>query len=215
LRGESAEVHRNTAIASAKKLRNYYRHWLWLLRGGGIPISHIAKRNRILRVAKFFNCQSLIETGTFYGEMIESVLNQFTMILSVELSTDLFTRNIERFADSKNVLLFQGNSSVMLPAMIGRSEGRVLFWLDAHYSGLGTARGAVDCPIWAELDAIASHPRNDHCILIDDARCFDGTRGYPKVDEVKARLLQINPKYLVTVEQDCIVVVPPRLKAAS
>ena len=63
--------------------------------------------------------------------------------------------------------------------MINTSNGRILFWLDGHYSGEGTGGCDEVCPIIAELRLIAQSKRKDHCILIDDARLFIGEDGYP------------------------------------
>jgi len=69
--------------------------------------------------------------------------------------------------------------------MLQDSSGRILFWLDGHYSGEGTACGDQVSPILQELDLIKAHPRRDHCILIDDSRLFTGVDGYPTLKATK------------------------------
>ena len=60
--------------------------------------------------------------------------------------------------------------------------------MDGHYSGGSTALS--DVPILAELAAVLGAPI-DHVVLIDDARLFDGTDGYPRLvdvlDDVRTR----------------------------
>ena len=76
---------------------------------------------------------------------------------------------------------------------VTRINKPTLFWLDAHYSGGETAQGPEDSPIMKELDFILNH-RSDHCILIDDARCFNGKAGYPRIGELKKMLAKRNKK---------------------
>jgi hypothetical protein len=85
-----------------------------------------------------------------------------------------------------------------------------LFWLDGHFSGEGTARGGEDTPIVTELNIIRSHQRNDHVILIDDARMFRGADGYPTLDHLFTLLKEINPAYIVDVADDIIRVRLPK-----
>ena len=108
----------------------------------------------------------------------------------------------------RNVILWQGDSGKTMNDMIDHIVGRAIFWLDGHYSGGITARGASDCPIVAELTAIARHQRKDHLIFIDDSQCFGRNAGYPTQQEVRQLLLSVNPRYRVTVENDCIVARP-------
>jgi len=91
--------------------------------------------------------------------------------------------------------------------MIEKISGRVLFWLDAHYSGPGTAKGETECPLITELDTIKKHHRNNHCILIDDAHFFDGSH-YPSLETVREKLLSINRNYNIFVQRDCILALP-------
>ena len=59
-----------------------------------------------------------------------------------------------------------------------------------------------------ELAAIGSHQRRDHVILIDDARCFDGTNDYPSLERVVSILKQVNSQYCVRVWDDIIQAYP-------
>jgi hypothetical protein len=93
--------------------------------------------------------------------------------------------------------------------MLGDARGRILFWLDGHYSGHGTACGEQVSPILKELNIIKCQSRHDHCILIDDVRLFVDADGYPSLEETKAKLLEINPRYTISVDGDCLVALPP------
>ncbi len=193
-----------------KNVRDYARYSRWIMKGRPLPIDHVFKRKRILKLARKFNCLTLVETGTFYGEMVEAVRKFFPVVLSVELSHPLYEHNLRRFSGCSNVRLFEGDSAKLMNEMVRDISGRAIFWLDGHYSGPGTAKGEAECPVKAELNAIERHPRSDHCILIDDADCFDGSRPtYPNLREVRQQLFQINPKYNITVDHNCIVALPP------
>jgi hypothetical protein len=180
------------------------------MKGRPLPIDHVFKRKRILKLARKFSCSTFVETGTFYGQMVEAVRNFFPVVLSVELSHSLYEHNLRRFSGCSNVRLFEGDSAKLMDEMIRYISGRAMFWLDGHYSGPGTAKGETECPVMAELNVIEKHPRNDHCILIDDADCFDEpSHTYPKLGEVRQQLLEINHKYDITVEHNCIIALPP------
>lgn len=167
------------------------------------------KQQRLLEIGNRYHCTTLIETGTYLGDTVKVARRYFDRVLSVELSEDLHNQNLKRFERYRNVFLWQGNSGKRMPEMLPRIAGtRALFWLDAHYSGAGTAKGENDCPIIFEMEAIANHSRRDHCILIDDARCF-GQAGYPSIEWVNEKLLTINPAFHVQIDGDCIIALPP------
>ena len=83
-------------------------------------------------------------------------------------------------------------------------DGKILFWLDGHYSGKGTAIGKGATPILEELESIKNSKVNDAVILIDDIRCFQKIKvprkiksltGYPTVHEVEKLIFSINKDY--------------------
>lgn len=86
--------------------------------------------------------------------------------------------------------------------------GPVLFWLDGHYSGGITAKGGLDTPVCAELDAILDHPVHTHVIRIDDARCFDGISDYPQLDKLVEQVRLRRPDMAVEVSHDMIRIFP-------
>jgi hypothetical protein len=78
-----------------------------------------------------------------------------------------------------------------------------IFWLDGHYSGGFTAMGEKETPVYEELKIIFSN-KQDHVILIDDARLFNGNDGYPTFDDLKIFIHQHYPQQLIKVSDDCI-----------
>jgi hypothetical protein len=143
----------------------------------------------------------LVETGTYHGEGIEAALAAgFSDVRSVELSPQLHQAAAAHFADDGRVRLWLGHSAERLPEMLAGVVTPATFWLDAHYSGGGTAGGAADCPLLGELAAIAAHPIRTHTILIDDVRQF-GHEMPVTIDQARAALLAINPDYAIALEQ--------------
>jgi hypothetical protein len=96
-----------------------------------------------------------------------------------------------------------GDSAVLLPRVLTGLTGPALFWLDGHYSGPGTARGAKDTPLEAELAAITSHPLAGHVVLIDDAREL-GQGDYPAVSEIERWVRARWPRATVEVREDIV-----------
>jgi hypothetical protein len=182
----------------------------WALFGRPAPDNHIFKRIRIRNIGARFECETFIETGTFYGQMIDALKDYFQKIMSVELSEPLYHLNQSSFSAYPQVRIYLGDSSTRLQEMLRDARGRILFWLDGHYSGEGTACGEQVSPILGELNIINKLFRCDHCILIDDLRLFTGEDGYPTLETTKAKLLEINPNYQITIDHDCIVALPDK-----
>ena len=105
-----------------------------------------------------------METGTYYGDMIAAMMPQFDAIYSIELSDELYDRARRRFRGSDKVTLIHGDSAVELAAIVRGLDRPALFWLDGHYSGGETAKGATETPVLAELEQIlgADARERDH-----------------------------------------------------
>jgi len=125
---------------------------------------------------------TLIETGTYLGDMIWAQRNNFISIYSIELSKDLCLRARERFKGMWNVVIFNSDSVTALQTLTSVIPS-ALFWLDAHYSGGETVRGDKDCPLLDELDIIV-RSGGRHGILIDDLRLM-GKNGWPTLEEIE------------------------------
>jgi hypothetical protein len=70
--------------------------------------------------------------------------------------------------------------------------------------GGNTARAGVDSPVRAELASLLRHPTRGHLILIDDARLFTGTEGYPTIAELGAWVARERPGSRVELDADII-----------
>jgi hypothetical protein len=193
-------------IRNAKSMITYP---FWVLSGRRGPDNHVYKKMRVRSVAALYSCDTFIETGTFYGQMVNAMKDCFDTVLSVELFDKLFALNKSSFSKYPRVRIYLGDSACRLQDMLNDARGRILFWLDGHYSGKGTACGDQVSPILRELEIIKHHFRCDHCILIDDARLFVGIDGYPSLEETKKKLLEVNPDYTISMDGDCLIALPP------
>jgi len=129
------------------------------------------------------------------GDMINAVQERFDNIMSIELSDQLCRRARHQFRGLLHVKILQGDSGEILPQVLTEIDTRCLFWLDGHYSGGVTAKGATDTPIMRELTAILAHRIKEHVVLIDDARCFDGSNDYPTLEEIRKYVELRGPEY--------------------
>jgi hypothetical protein len=158
----------------------------WRLRGSPAPPPHVVKQDILLRYQKQRRFSTFIETGTFTGEMIHAMRPHFARLISIEMAPAIFGATERRFAGDARVELLLGDSGVLLPRVLSTLNHPALFWLDGHYMGATTARADQDSPVRAELAALLHHPVRRHIVLIDDARLFTGTDGYPTIDELRA-----------------------------
>lgn len=188
-----------------KRLKAVTKLIIWKLNGQPDPPPHLIKEKTVKEYAKKYNLHTLIETGTFEGDMISAVKKRFKTIHSIELDHTLYEKSAKRFSEYSDIHLHCGDSGVVLPQILNDIGEPCLFWLDAHYSGGITAKGETETPIMKELKIIFDHPLFEkHLILIDDARCFNGTGDYPAIDRVKEYVLKRSGKCGFTVFQDII-----------
>jgi len=176
----------------------------WTLLGKPMPTPHSVKQMAVKAYAAQFGIDIFVETGTYLGEMVNAVKYSFKKIYSIELSSELHERAEKKFSRHKHIVLLKGDSSTVLPAILNNIHESCLFWLDAHYSDGITAKGKKETPILEELKHIFDHSVNNHVILIDDARCFNGQNDYPSIEEVKELITNQYPDYVTNIMDDII-----------
>lgn len=176
----------------------------WRLAGKPVPPPHIVKQHIILGYQRRRRLRTFVETGTYTGEMISAVRRHFERIVSIELDARLYEAACRRFEGDAGVELLHGDSAELLPIVLRDLHEPAMFWLDGHFMGAGTGRGAVDSPLTDELRALLAHPVRGHVVLIDDARLCVGADGYPSIDELRAMVTRERPGTLVTVDADII-----------
>lgn len=162
---------------------------VWKLQGEPIPQPHAVKEYFLKKILLKTGIRTLVETGTYLGDMITAMRPYCTYIASIELNEPLYEQARQRFAHDPAIHLYQGDSGMIMGEVIQKIDEPIVFWLDGHYSAGITSRGDLDTPILREIDHIADHPHAaHHILLIDDARCFDGTNDYPAEEALKEYL---------------------------
>lgn len=110
-----------------------------------------------------------IETGTYLGDGINCVLNNYENIHSIELSEKWYEYNVEQFKNNNNVKMYFGDSKKILPELLNSINEPITIYLDAHYSGGTTAFGDEETPLLLELEVLKNR-KYDDIIIIDDCR---------------------------------------------
>ncbi len=176
----------------------------WERRGRPVPPPHIVKQRTLRSLADRFGLKILVETGTYYGDMIEAMKRRFSRIYSIELNRELSERAAKRFRGERHVRIIQGDSGTELGRLVGQLDQPALFYLDGHYSGGTSARGDNDTPIYEELAHIFNARGRGHVIVIDDARCFGTDPAYPSIEKLKEFVGSQRPDARIEIEDDSI-----------
>jgi hypothetical protein len=142
----------------------------WRMRGRPLPPPHVVKQLAILRYQRSRRFDTFVETGTFTGEMVEAMRPHFRRIISIEMAPEIHRQAARRFEGDRHIELLLGDSAEVVPRVLEQIRDPALFWLDGHFMGEHTARGAEDSPVRTELSALLSHSVHRHLVLIDDAR---------------------------------------------
>jgi hypothetical protein len=184
-----------------RALRDRQVVYSWQRAGCPVPPPHAYKQQVVKQFAARFGAATLVETGTFQGDMVVAVCKYFSQVHTIELGSDLAARASARFRSDPRIHVYNGDSREILKRILPRIEAPVLFWLDAHYSAGITARAEIDSPISEELEFIfASQERPT--ILIDDARAFDGVNGYLTAAGLRETVESRRPGSIVELEHD-------------
>jgi hypothetical protein len=182
---------------------------LWAARGQRGVVPHAVKQRIVKEYAARYSLETLVETGTYLGDMVWGMRRAFRDIYTVELEPSLYRRAVQRFGGESHVHLYLGDSAELISEIIARLTGPALFWLDGHFSGGITTSGQLETPIKAELSSIFADQRS-HVVLIDDASDFTGHGDYPSVDELRSLLQALEPNLCVTIADNIIRVHGPQ-----
>lgn len=179
-------ARRTGAYDALEPLYGSFQRARWGLLGGPTPPPSAVKRQILRRYARAFDLRTLVETGTYRADTVRALRRDFDVIYSIELDDALYETAVTRTKGQVNARIVHGDSATKLPEVLSELTRPALFWLDAHYSGSGTATAAVETPIGQELAAIFGHAVQGHVVLIDDLREFvSGAADYPPLSVVQ------------------------------
>ncbi len=198
------ELSRRRSLSAANR-----RHEIsvWRQSGRPVPPPHAFKQVTVAAYGRAFRLTTLVETGTYLGDMVEAQRARFCHVLSIELSPELYRAARVRFAHAQNVKLLAGDSGELMESIVAGLDGPALFWLDGHYSAGVTAHGSLETPVQRELEIILGNDK-DHVILVDDARCF-GTGDFPSLRDVETLVAERKPGWICVAKDDMIRIYPP------
>jgi len=164
------------------------------------------KREYMSYWAKRAGFKTFVETGTYLGKTAKHISAFVDRCHTIELSQGLYEAAKEALAPYENITLYQGDTAIILPAILEKLDEPALFWLDAHYSAGPTAGAEARAPIETELGTIFRHPVKDHVVLIDDAREFIGMNGYPTIKRLKKLVRKTSGGYKMIINNDIIII---------
>lgn len=194
---------------TARDVREVMNYSSWKRRKDvdSLPDNHLYKRQRIYKLQKNYGFDLFVETGTFYGQMVNAMKGRFNKVVSIEIYEPLFRLNDMAFRHRKDVTIMLGDSAKVLSSIMHEKPESVLFWLDGHYSGRGTGKGDLTSPIIEELAIILSNMPKKLCLVIDDLRLFVNEDGYPSKERVVAILKEANAGFEIWEDCDGLVAV--------
>ena len=182
-----------------KSLGHYPDYWYWLLRGRPTRIPHIVKQRTVEEFGKRYKLKTLIETGTYYGEMVGGLKHDFARIVSIEFDPTLAAAAKRRFESLAHIEILQGSSEVMVQQVLHTLTEPALFWLDAGYFLWAGEHKTTD-RLMTELDSIFRHRIPSHAVLVDDVVSWSGRDGTPEVTELEREIKRKYPERKITVE---------------
>ncbi len=189
-----------------KAAGHYPDYWYWKLRGEPLRAPHLVKQRAVQEYADRYHLRVLVETGTYYGEMVAAMRQRFDEIYSIEYDHALALRATQKFGRWPHIHIIEGDSQKKIPEILATLKTPALFWLDAGYYGWAGLQGDKQ-RLTVELDSILEHSIQTHIILMDDARGLSGKDGAPTVEQVKQHIESAFPGRSVSVKHDIMRIV--------
>lgn len=184
-----------------KSLGHYPDYLWWVLRGKPVRSPHLLKQMTVAEYGRRYNLRCLVETGTYYGEMVAALRKQFDRIYSIELDPELAGYSRQRFKNYPQVKILEGDSGALVPQVVAQLDRPAVFWLDAGYYGVDLTKGDLS-RLLTELRAILSSRVREHVVLMDDARIFVGTDSKFTASQLVAWIEREYPDRKVEIARD-------------
>lgn len=139
-----------------------------------VPIGTIGFPYEIAKHFKDQDYNILVETGTYYGENALKASRYFQQVYTIEAASEIFLKAKDCCKKNTNITVLHGESDKILEDLI-RNLGtkKIVFWLDAHYSGGKTYE--CSCPLLREIEIINKVCETDAIVIVDDARFVHST----------------------------------------
>jgi hypothetical protein len=202
-----ARVARNTTrIRQMKRLlKSIFFLFSWIRMSDSFLLLPFEKRSRLAAIACHFGADTFVETGSYHGETSSFMAGVVKQVYSIEVDPKNAEVARQNCTIHPNVQILTGPSERVLPTVIDKLEGRVLFFLDAHYQ-TGMLRGKTKCPLFDELESILSKQHLDCVILIDDARKYIWINGWPSLASIEKLVARLSVGMSMRISHDMICI---------
>ncbi len=160
---------------------------------------------------KEHDCTNYFETGLWDPELGVSTKNalacNFAKVHCIEIRGDFVSKGWEIFKEEikegKYHLYLDDSTNMKKYLGFDTFKNKTIFFLDAHVDNTNIHNFKYRCPLFDEINAIASLDRKDNVILIDDVRIIKNAfpwneRSFGDIDflaKIKDMILEINKDY--------------------
>lgn len=190
------------------RIKEWKGYIIWKIKGSPIPAHGIYKWKILNNVSKKFGIKTFIETGTAGGGTVRKMQKYFDKLYTIELDPTLYHQGKATSTNSSKITFLEGDSGQIIKDILSKLNTPAVFWLDAHYSGTGTAKADLETPIIEEIKNIFNHPIKKHVIVIDDMREFNGTHDYPTFEFLTSFIKENAPEYTWHKDNDILIISP-------
>jgi hypothetical protein len=165
-----------------------------------------AKRRHLLALFHEHGHRVFVESGTYRGDTTAFFLRYAERLLTVEVDPRLFQRARARFAHAPKVQVIEGDALVEIPRVVGELTEPPLIWLDGHYSGGETGKGAEVEPALEIIRRLGGVAPAGSTIVVDDLRLFGLLPDFPRLDDLIIETRAAFPTATVRAGLDSLVV---------
>ena len=82
------------------------------------------------------NFNTIIETGTLFGDGTDYLVKFFSNVHTIEIKEELYKKALIRFKDNSSITCHLGDSPLVIKQLSKKlDENGIVFYLDAHWSG--------------------------------------------------------------------------------
>jgi hypothetical protein len=180
----------------------------YMLRRSFIWPEGIYKAGMLRRLQKRYGYPFLVETGTYLGDTSRRLHPYFESIWTIEIDPHLHSKAVEKLSRYKNITCVLGSGAEGLRQIRPKLTGSTLFWLDSHYSGAGTGRGAIDMPVMQELAVLSEACPPGSAVVIDDVSSYGMANGTSRLADILTALERINPEWVFFFDYDMLYALP-------